>query len=121
MARISVIDVTDIIATTLDNTQVGAFIDTANLLVTQKLGARGLDDMLLAEIEKYLAAHLVCLRDPRMQTKSVSSQMGTANTSYQGRTAMRLEATQYGQTVQMLDPTGTFAAAGLRAAKFEVF
>lgn len=121
MPRVTSTDVTDIIATTLDITQVNAFIDTANLLVDMKLGASALDETLLTQIEKYLAAHLICLRDPRMQTKGTSTQMGNLNTSYQGRTDMRLEATQYGQTVQMLDPTGLFAGAGLRPVVFEVF
>lgn len=117
MARVAASDVKDIIDTALDEFQIEAFISTANLLVTEKLSGGDLSDAMLTEIEKYLAAHLICLRDQRVQNSS----MDGMNLTYQGQTGMRLEATQYGQTVQILDTTGAFASSGLKAVKFSAF
>jgi hypothetical protein len=92
------------------------FITTANLLVTQYLSASGLSDALLAEIEKYLAAHLVALHP---NERPVTSQkLSIASDTYAGKFGMSLDSTQFGQTLKILDSTGTLEDLGKGASTF---
>ena len=110
--RVASRDVLDIIDTTVDPQP---FIVAASLLVDRHLGNAGLDAALLTEIERYLAAHFVCLRDPRLvegraEGLAVRFQRGTAGAG--------LEATDYGRAVKYMDPTGILVGAmtGQRAS-----
>jgi len=86
------------------------FITTANLLVTQHLGSSGISTALLAEIEKYLAAHLVAMHpDERQLTEQ---KIGDASDKYAGEFGKLLDFTQFGQMVKMLDYTGALAGVG---------
>lgn len=116
-ARSTPDSVKDIIDTNLTDGQISAFINTAYQLVTQKLSSSGLGDDLLTEIETYLAAHLLSLRDQRVERESIA---GEYSATYQGKTGMGLEATLYGQQVLLLDTTGSMAKLGLKKATFEV-
>ena len=91
-----------VLDTDLSSGTVTSFIDTANILVTEYLVGEGLSDALLLEIETYLAAHLVTLRDRRTATEGA----GGVSFSYQGNFGMGLDSSQYGQTAQVLDSTG---------------
>jgi hypothetical protein len=93
----------EIIDTTL--TDIDTFITTANLYVTDVLGDAGLSDERLEEIERYLTAHFLSLRDQRVQTEKVD----VLSVTYQGKTGMYLESTQYGQMAIMLDTSGTLS------------
>ena len=86
------------------------FITTANLLVTQHLGLSGISSDLLAQIEKYLAAHFVALHPDERQLKN--QKLGDATDTYGGDFGKMLDFTQYGQMVKMLDYTGTLAGVG---------
>ena len=108
MARTNATKVCDILDTVLTDGQVAAFILTANLVVTQYLGTTDVLAPVLTEIETYLAAHLATIRDPRTKTESAD---GVAFT-FEGMTGLGLEGSKYGQTVILLDPTGTFAELG---------
>ncbi len=99
--RVTQSEVYEIIDTTL--TDIEVFINTANLLVTSWLGSTDLSDEILKEIEKYLSAHVLSLRDQR--TKSVG--VDVLSESYQGQWGMGLNGTSYGQMCIMLDTTGT--------------
>lgn len=104
MPRTDTDAVKDILDTSLTDTQIEAFIRSASLMVDQ-LDATVLSDDLLEEVEKYLAAHLCCLRDPRHQSRS----MGRASETLQGQTGQGLDSTHYGQTAKVLDVTGRLA------------
>lgn len=106
--RVTAEEVLAIIDTTL--TDISVFITTANMLVTSHLGAAGLTDEVLKEIERYLAAHVLSLRDQR--TKSVS--VDVLSESYQGQWGMGLNGTSYGQMAVLLDTSGILA----KLAKF---
>lgn len=100
MARVDDAGVKTILATSIDTTP---FIQTATLMVDTYLLNAGLSADLLTEIERWLAAHFACIRDPRLResradTVSVVTERGQAGTG--------LQATSYGQQVAMLDPTG---------------
>ena len=62
--RVSDSEVKEIIDTTVTTTP---FIDAANLIVTSKLADQELGDALLKEIERWLSAHLVAIRDPMIK------------------------------------------------------
>ncbi len=92
------------------------FVTAANLIVTEKLGDQNLGDSLLTEIEKWLAAHLVSVRDPRAKAEKT----GDATVTYFGKDGLGLDGSQYGQTVKLLDPTGILANLGKKKASINV-
>lgn len=106
MPRVTGAEVKEIIDTSLTDAQVAPFIAAASAMVDQYLGDAGLSDALLKEIERWLSAHLVAVRDPRAQSKGV----GDLRIQYRGRTGLGLDATLYGQQVKALDPTGALAS-----------
>ena len=106
-----------IIATSLTDDQINAFIQSANLLVTARCADQGLSDALLTEIETWLAAHLLSMRDMRVDSRSI----GDVSFDYQGQTGFGLDATTYGQQVKLLDTSGRLASAGMRQASMTTF
>jgi len=113
VARVTDDEVKEIIETSITTTP---FITVANLIVTERLANEGLGDSLLKEIERWLAAHLVAIRDQRPQNERI----GDANITYQGRSGLGLDATQYGQQVKILDTSGKLANLGKRVARIEM-
>lgn len=99
--RVTDLEVFEIIETSL--TDIDVFIDTANMMTTGYLTGKGLSDATLKEIEKYIAAHILSLRDPR--TRSVT--VDVLSESYQGQWGLGLNGTSYGQTAILLDTSGT--------------
>ena len=61
-----------------------------------------LDSDDLEIIERWLAAHLYAHADQLLSSKSTADASGT----YQGKTGMGLESTQYGQTAMDMDASG---------------
>lgn len=103
----------------LDNTelidsQIEAYITSAEVLVTQVLGTT-LDESVLAEIERWLTAHMIASTRERQAKKE---EAGTAKIEYNGQFKGGLESTTYGQMVLLLDTTGAMANAskGLQSA-----
>lgn len=112
MARVIDEEVKEILDTTIDTTP---FITTANLIVTEELGEASLSDDRMRQIELYLAAHLACLRDPRISQENI----GDASNTYEGKTGMGLDRTSYGQMVRMLDSSGLLADSELKTASIQ--
>ncbi len=108
--------VMDIIDTSLTTAQVNAFINTAHSIVTLNLSAKGLTNATLAQIELWLAAHLLSIRDQRKKAIKVDD----VSVTYQGETGMGLKATLYGQQALALDYTNTLASLGQKRASFQV-
>lgn len=97
-------------------TDTTSFIDTANLIVNENLSTSGLSELLLTEIEKYLAAHLVALHpDERQLTKQ---KISDGEDTFAGDFGDALNFTQFGQMVKFLDSTGTLE--GLGGMKVEI-
>ena len=92
------------------------FIHTANVMIDHMISSL-LSETILTEIEKYLAAHFACLREPQIFSETIDD----AKVSYMRKVAgPGLESTDYGQTVLQLDSTGILAnsmkpAAGIYA------
>ncbi len=115
MARVTDAEVKEIITTSITTT---AHITAANLLVTEHLASKNISDALLKEIERWLAAHFVAMTDPREHEVSVGTY--EARAVFEGRTAMGLDHSRYGQQVKLLDPSGTLMNIGAPKALFKV-
>lgn len=102
MARVTEAEVTTVINTSLTTAQVVAFIEDANTWVDHYLGGyTGLSAAVLKAIEKYLACHLITLRDPRLKR---------ARTDDIDETYQRDDkVTEYLKQAAAFDPTGTVA------------
>jgi hypothetical protein len=118
LARVSESDVRDIMPDSeLQDEDVTPFLTGANLIVTQQLGGSGLPDALLAEIERWVAAHFVSAKDKQVRSESI----GGVTQSYQtGNAASGLGTTVYGERALLMDPTGRLARMGRLPASFGV-
>lgn len=117
MARVTAADIQEILDVSSDvltaTPDLTPYITAANLLVTDLLGSSSLSDDTLKEIERWLAAHFVAIRDPR----TASEKAGSVGESYQYKLGLRLEVTTYGQQAIALDTTGTLADVNQNGAK----
>lgn len=119
MARTTLDAIKDIYDTSLTDSQLMAFMNDANLFVTEELVGLGMSAARLEAIEKYLAAHFASLRDVRTERESIG---GEWSFTVQGETGMNLDATFYGQQAKLLDTTGTLdkLGANLKRASINV-
>lgn len=118
MARCTEQEVKAIIDTTLTEEQVTPFLRAANIAVTNVTSGYGygVDDLM--EIERWFAAHLIAVRDPRL----TEAKQGDGTFKYfVGQAGKSLDATPYGQQVKLLDNKGAFAeiANSKGTAEFE--
>jgi hypothetical protein len=105
--RTTIADVRAIIETSLLDAGVTAYITAANNFVTAHLNSAGLTTELLAEIERWTAAHQIAATRERMAKKEGA---GGAEIEYLGKFETGLYSTPYGQMAINLDPTGKLAA-----------
>ena len=113
MARVTDLEVKEIIETLLDMTP---FIGTATLIVDEDLVGQGLSDARLREIELYLAAHFTTLRERQLQ----SEEFGDAKDVFLGQVGKGLSSSIYGQQAIALDTTGELKSQGKTRATLEV-
>ena len=103
----------------MDNCQVSApIIDTliaaANVMLTKTFSDDAdIGDDLLAEMERWLAAHLIASGPERVASRE---KVGDADITYTGQWGKKLESTPYGQVVLQLDVTGKMANIGKKSA-----
>lgn len=79
-------------------------IDDASLMVTNIIGT-ALDEATAEMVERYLAAHLISIADPRIQSEQVRS----IQAAYQFKLSDGLGITHYGTTAMQLDSSGKLA------------
>lgn len=91
-------DVQDLLDTDLTTSEIDPFLTAAQRFVTDRLEGEGVANATLTEIEKYLAAHIVTARDPRL----TEAERDEIRDVYQ-RDA---ETSEYLKIAIMLDPTG---------------
>lgn len=94
---------------TVDTPSLTAFIDSAAIIIKRVIACHApstLDEEDLEVIERWLAAHLYAHADQLMSSKSTAD----ASASFQGKTGMGLNSTQYGQTAMDLDASGCLRA-----------
>jgi len=107
--RVTGTEVKAIIDTSLTASEVDPFITAASAMVDDLLSGSGLTTTQLKEVERWLSAHLVHIRDPKLSEQDIND----ASDKYQvGKFGMGLEHTAYGQQAMFLDTTGTLAKAG---------
>ena len=116
--RVTEIQVKAIMDTAVEVDDITPFLTGANLLVTEKLTSSGLEDELLAEIERWLAAQMVSLSPKSRQVSR--EKIGDVDVSYSGQFGKGLESTSYGQMVLALDTTGIMKDVGKRQARINV-
>ena len=123
-ARITQSDVREIIDTDLDDGSIAAFINAAYAMtipIASLLSDCG-GNTTLAEIQKFITAHLITLREPIVRRESIG---GEASVEYLYQTganlASGLGATPFGQAALALDCSGRLAQVGLKRASFKVW
>lgn len=90
------------------------FIDDANIMVTAIVATDDTPSAASLElIERYLAAHLIAITDPRVDTEKVKS----LQTKYQYLLDKGLGITHFGTTAMAMDFTGRLAAFNTRLTK----
>lgn len=114
MARTTAADVQAILKKTIAEATIEAFINGATLLLDEVFeDETNISEDLVAEIERYLTAHMITSMYARMAEKEGA---GGASIKYTGQWGKYLDSTPYGQQALALDPTGKLAAATARKA-----
>lgn len=95
-------------------TDLEPFITPANALVTEVCAVVDTyDDERLELIERWLAAHFVCMRDPRYVTEKADRVQAT----YQSKVDLFLSTSHYGQMAMVLDTAGGLKALNKNSAR----
>ena len=105
-ARVTSDEVKEIIEVDATITDITPFITAANLLVTKECTDSSLTTALLKEIERWLAAHFVAIRDARRSAEKA----GSVGENFQYKLGLNLQVTTYGQQACMLDTSGALFA-----------
>lgn len=105
MIRATEAEVKEVLDTTLTDDQITPFLTAANVLVTDVLNGEGYGDATLKEIERWLAAHFVAIRDPQVAKEKI----GDVDATYHGKSGLGLNHTPYGQQVMILEHHGKLA------------
>lgn len=115
-ARVTASEVGEIISTDLTDAQVAAFINSANAIIQENMLEAGMSANILTQIELWLAAHLVAIRDQREQRVNLRD----GDVTYQSpRLGLGLDSTTYGQQVKVLDYSGILSGLGQKRARIE--
>ncbi len=103
--RVTPAEVKVLILTSLSDTDVDQFIGTANNLVTEELASKGLSDTRLKDIERYLSAHFVAMREE--SGGIIKTRTGESWDDHGVKVGFGLLETRYGQQAVAMDSTGT--------------
>ncbi|MHA1809366.1 MAG: hypothetical protein ACTSYH_03535 [Candidatus Heimdallarchaeaceae archaeon] len=102
---------------TVTEASIRACILAANLIVTDQLGSStDLSSAQKKEIERWLAAHFLSIRDPRIEREwaaNVGIHMAVP------KLGSGIMGTWYGQQAALLDTSGTLASIGKMTARVE--
>lgn len=82
------------------------FRKAANLIIEAKFAETELSEEHLTEIECWLAAHFVAIRDMRAASENAGSAAGRVGIDYQYKVDLDLRSTMYGQAAITLDTSG---------------
>lgn len=119
MARVTANEVRNIMETDLEDNSLDAFINSANLLITDLLTGK-YSVAILADIELWLSAHFASQMDPQAeQEKMGDGQVRYALAIARSSVGLGLNNTPHGQQVRVLDYLGILADAGKRSAALE--
>lgn len=113
-------DVKRLINTSLDDSDTFIPIQVASRLVDDLLVGKGMTAGRLQDIELYLAAHFVAVRD-QDAGQLTRLTVGDTDATYGGDLGQALSFTRYGQQALALDISGTLASVGKVRAQFRAF
>jgi len=113
MARVTIAEVEEILEVdpSITTAMKNAFINVANLMVTKVVTASDMTADHKKEIERWLAAHFIAIRDVKSSSESAG-----VSVSYLASVGMNLNQTTYGQQVLLLDTSGAFAQLQAQAS-----
>lgn len=118
--RVDPTEVQRVIKTKLDDSDIYEHIQVANRLVTDLLVGKGMSADRLRDVELYLAAHFISMKD-QDAGQTVSKSAGETEATYGGNLSEALSHTRYGQQALILDTSGTLTSVGMTRAQFRVF
>lgn len=113
MIRVTATEVKEVIETNLSDDACLPFIMSANILVTAHCTGTAEEKK---EIERWLAAHFLALRDKEMQSESVGGASYTRKSMVKGP---GLESTEWGQHALLLS-NGDLSNVSRRKITFDV-
>lgn len=116
MARTTIDTVKEILVTSLGDSNITAYINQANRIVTRVLGGEGLSSSLLTDIETWLTAHLITISKERQAN---DKWVGDARVRYQGSFGEGLQTTTYGQMVLDMDTSGKMQESTMKRASLK--
>jgi hypothetical protein len=91
-----------------------SIIESASVMVTSLFSGTSTSSALLAEIERWVSAHMIASTVLR---QTIDQGAGGAYEKYAGTFADGLKSTSYGQTAIALDSSGVLASSGGRQVK----
>jgi hypothetical protein len=103
--RVTKSQVEEIIDIDSSITDISAFITAANTIINATLADTDLTEAVKTEIERWLSAHFVAIRDQR----AAAEKAGSVSVNYQYKLGTNLQCTMYGQQACMIDTTGILA------------
>jgi hypothetical protein len=118
-ASVDADDVREIITTNMTDSEINGCINIAYFLSIEVGKSSAVSDDLLAEIEKYLAAHFITVSEGQPKSQSIQG----VSVSFMGKDGSGLKGSRYGQTAIALDLSGYLAkrAEGIKKARVEVW
>jgi hypothetical protein len=118
MARVTYIEVAQIVPSEISEDSINAFIETANIIVTERLTNVGYSDPLLKQIELYLSAHFCLSKSPPLKRRKI----GDAEDEYVAyQSIVGLDTTQFGQTAMLLDTKNILIGDEKKTATLQVY
>lgn len=115
-ARVTAAAVKDVIETALADSEINACINTAHVMIAGRSRMlTELDDDTLTQIETWLAAHFVSVREPRVVQETVDD----TTVRYEQPKAGSITESTYGQVAIALDTTLSLTGATTRRAVIE--
>lgn len=117
MARVTTEEVLKVIRVVGPTDWVEDLIEIAHRLVDDKLLGK-LPEGVLKDIELYVTAHLISIRDQEAGMVT-QKRVSEATSTYGFEPGMGLAMTRFGQVALTLDTTNTLASLGKRRASFK--
>ena len=119
MSRNTTTELELIYETDLTDPQLQAFLDAADAVVTDNLSTSSLSASTLKQIERFIAAHFACMRDPiSLRSKIGDAESWNFPASVTTAFGKGLNLTPYGQQALILDSSGLLSRLGLIKASF---
>lgn len=115
-ARVNASEVKELINTDLSDIIVTSSIDIASRFIDDVVVGKGLKDDRLADVELYLSAHFVAMRD-QDEGAITEEKVGDGQVKYSGEFGKSLNLTRFGQMAIFLDTSGKLAASTLTQVK----